>query len=101
MYVKPILDYSVSVWALHTTCAIKRLDSTQQCGARFVMSDYRCTSSVSSMLQYTETQHKEARLIIFYKIIHEIVNGPLPAYIHQSSRSSRGTISNTYSQYSM
>jgi len=59
------------------------------------MSDYRHISSVSSMLSSlhwynTETQHKEARLIMFYKITHGIVNVPLPAYIHQSSRPLRG-----------
>jgi len=94
-YVKLILDYSVSVWAPHTNRAINQLDSIQWHGTHFVMSDYRRTSSVSSMLlslhwYNTETQHKEAHLIMFYKIIHGIVNVPLPAYIHQSSRPSRG-----------
>jgi len=63
-YVKPILDYSVSVWAPHANRAINQLDSIQWCGAHFVMSDYCCTSSVSSMLSSlhwynTKTQHKK------------------------------------------
>ena len=38
---------------------------------------------LSSLHWYNiETQHKEAHLIMFYKIIHGIVNVPLPAFIH-------------------
>jgi len=91
MYVKPIIDYSASVWAPHTNWGINQLNSIQRQGARFVMSYYRCTSSVSNMLSHLrwssiESQHKEACLIMFFKVIHGIVNLQLPTYIQHSSR---------------
>ena len=102
------MDYSVLVWAPHTNRAINQLDSIQCCGAYFVMSDYRHTSSVTSMLSTlqwpsTETQFEEACLIMFYKIILEIVNNPLPLYICLPSRPSRAreTILITHNQQSM
>ena len=62
------------------------------------MSDYQVRTtkySVSPMLlslhwHNIKTQHKEICLLMFYKIIHGIVNVPLHSYIHQSSRLSRG-----------
>jgi len=37
--IKPIIDYSVSVWALHTNQGINQLNSIRHRGARFVMYD--------------------------------------------------------------
>jgi len=93
MYVKPIIDYSVSVWAPHTYWAINQLNSIQRRDALFFMSDYRHASSVSNMLSYLqwfsiESQHKEARLIMFFKVIHGI--GNLLTCIQHSSRPLRG-----------
>ena len=45
-YVRPILEYAVSVWAPHT----KKLESIQWRAARFVMGDFQRTSSVTSMV---------------------------------------------------
>jgi len=84
----------VSVWAPHTNCAINQLDSIQRHGTRFnllcqiiavpvvfLLCCHHCTG-----ITLRHMQHKEVCLLIFYKIIHGIVNVPLPAYIHQSSR---------------
>jgi len=90
------LYQTVSVWAPHTKRAINQLNSIQRRGARFVMSDYRSSSSsVSTMLSWLqwsniESQHKEARLIMSHKIIYGTVNIQLPNYIQHSSRPSRG-----------
>jgi len=96
MYVKPIVDYSVSVWAPHTNWAINQLNSIKCWGARFIMSNYCRTGSVSNMLTHlqcssTESQHKEARLIMFLRLfMHGIVNLQLSTYTQQSSRPLRG-----------
>ena len=51
MHVRPILEYTAVVWASHTRCDIERLEAVQRQAARFVMSDYNRTSSVTVMLQ--------------------------------------------------
>ena len=86
-YVKPILEYVVTVWAPYTRCSIDKLESVQRCAARFVMSDYYLTSSVSAMLFYLkwnkiEIQNKEMRLIMFYKIMHDHVDVDPPDCVH-------------------
>ena len=35
------------VWAPHTKCDIERVEAVQRRAARFVMSDYNCTSNVT------------------------------------------------------
>ena len=50
MYVKPILNYSVLVWASNNNHAIKQLGSIQRHSTHSVMSNYCHTSSVSSTL---------------------------------------------------
>jgi len=61
MYVKPIIDYSVSVWTPHTYRAINQLNNIQCQGAHFVMSDYRHASSVSNMLSSLQWSSIETR----------------------------------------
>ena len=50
-YVRPILEYSLAVWAPHTKRSIDKLEAVQRRAARYVMDDYRYNSSVSSMIQ--------------------------------------------------
>ena len=45
-YVRPILEYAVSVWAPHTKRSIYKLESIQRRAARFVMGDFQRTSIV-------------------------------------------------------
>ena len=94
-YVKPILEYAVTVWAPYTRCSIDKLESVQRRAARFVMSDYYPTSSVSAMLFYLkwnkiEIQNKEMRLIMFYKILHGHVDVNLPDCVLVNTRFTRG-----------
>ena len=51
-YVKPILEYAVTVWAPYTRCSINKLESVQRHATRFVMYDCYPTSSISAMLFY-------------------------------------------------
>ena len=79
------------VWTPHTRCAINKLESVQRRAARFVMSNYSRTSSVTDMLNSlnwnsVETRIKELRLHTLYKIIYECVNLLLPSYPTQATR---------------
>ena len=51
-YVKPILEYTITVWVPYTRCSINKLKSVQRHTAHFSMSDYYLTSDVSTMLPY-------------------------------------------------
>ena len=50
-YVKPLWEYSSSVWNPHTQRNINKLEAVQRRAARAVLKDYDRTSSVTSMLQ--------------------------------------------------
>ena len=94
-YVRPILEYAVSVWAPHIKRSIYKLESIQRRAARFVMGDFQHTSSVTSMissLNWTtlETHIKILRLVLFYKILNNHVDLLLPDYIMNSARVTRG-----------
>ena len=43
-FVKPILDYSASVWTPHSLKYINKLEAIQKRAARFIMSDFRRTT---------------------------------------------------------
>ena len=63
----------MTVWAPYTRCGINKLESIQRHAARFVMSDYHRTSSVTEMintLNWTsiELRNKELCLLTFYKL---------------------------------
>lgn len=77
-YVRPILEYAVTVWDTHTQQAIAKLEAVQRRAARFVMRRYRNTSSVSAMmnqLKWTslEERRRIARLTMLYRIQHGLV----------------------------
>ena len=72
LYVKPILEYAAVVWASHTRCNIDKLEIVQRRAARFVMSDYNRTSSVTAMLHDLNwntlySRRRTSRLCLLYK----------------------------------
>ena len=101
MYIRPILEYSSTVWAPHTKrSGIDKLEAVQKRAAscRYVMNDYSYNSSVSSMIRSLKwnslsTRRNISRLIIFYKILHQTVDVTLPDYIspYTYSAITRGT----------
>ena len=77
-YVRPILEYAVTVWDTHTQEAITKLEAVQRRAARFVMRRYRNTSSVSAMIHdlhwaSLEERRRIARLTILFKIQHNLI----------------------------
>ena len=64
--------------------------------ARWVMSDYSSYSSVSDMLRRLgwrtfEQGCADSQLVLFYKIVHGLVDIPLPTYVIPLNRYSRTT----------
>ena len=95
LFVKPILNYAATVWSPYTQCYKNKLESIQRRAARFVMSDYHRTSSVSAMInslnwQSISRQHEELCLIMFFKIVNKLVELPMPEYIISAPRLTRG-----------
>ena len=102
MYVRLILEYAVVIWAPHTGCDIERLEAVRGRVARFVMSDYNLTSSVTVMLQdlnwdTLSSRRQTSRLCLLYKILHNIVDVKLPcqAISHHQLDSQEVTIKNS------
>ena len=76
-YVHPALEYARTVWDTYTQQHIDHIEAIQSQAARFVMQQYRRTSSASAMiedLKWTSLQdrRKTARLAMLY-IIHNII----------------------------
>ena len=94
-FARPILNYAAPVWAPHANYHINKIESIQKGAARFVMSDFRRTSGISTKLttlqwRPVEIQHKELWLIMLFKIIHGLVELRLPDYIIPAPRITRG-----------
>ena len=92
--VRPQLEYCSSVWSPHTQSNIHKIEMVQRRAARWVTHDYSHYSSVTEMLNLLkwrslENRRSDARILIFYKIIHGLVAVPMPPYICKPSRLTR------------
>ena len=81
--VRPILEYSQTVWDPYIQQDIKAIEAVQRRAARYVTSRYRRTSSVTNMINQLEWQmlqqrRKAARLTMFYKIHNGLVAVQMP-----------------------
>ena len=77
-YVRPLMEYAVTVWDPHTQKSVDRLEAIQRRAARFVLRRHRNTSSVSAMLDELrwpslEDRRRTARLSMLYRIRHDLV----------------------------
>jgi len=92
--VRPVLEYSQTVWDPYTTAGVDRIESVQRRAARFTLCRYRRTSSVSAMLaelnwQTLAERRRLARLTMFYKIHYNLVAIIMPLSSKLYSRSTR------------
>ena len=76
--VRPILEYSSTVWSPFTKKNITAIESVERRAGRFVTSNYQQISSVTSKLlklgwPSLEQCRKIAKLIMLYKILHSKV----------------------------
>ena len=79
--VRPILEYTSSVWDPHTNVNIQKLESVQRRAARFRLGDYSRYSSVRSMLLSLDLpslqfRQKLAKLTTMYKLINGTLHIP-------------------------
>ena len=79
--VRPVLEYSQTVWDPYTAGGVNKIESVQRRAARFTLS--RRTSSVSAMLaelnwQTLAERRRLARLTMFYKIHYNLVTITMP-----------------------
>ena len=84
--VRPQLMYASTVWSPHTATNIHKLESVQQRAARWATRDYRYTSSATSMLQdlnwrTLDQRRIDSRLIMMYKVTHDLVAIPALDYL--------------------
>ena len=82
-YVRPTLEYAASVW---DPTGKWNLEATQNRCARWVVGDWRRTSSVSAMvasLQWQSRQERRARMRMhmLYKIVNGAVDIPTEPYL--------------------
>ena len=75
--VRPIMEYSSTIWDPHTSVNINRVESIQRYAARMCFRNYSRYSSVTSMLAELnlptlEERGIRAKLQLFYKIIYHL-----------------------------
>ena len=90
-YVRPLLEYSSSVWDPWQKKYIEKLEMVQHRAVRYILNDYARTSSVTLMLKKLslptlETRRKISSLVMLYKIQSGLVRIPLPSYIISTMR---------------
>ena len=90
-YVRPLLEYSSSVWDPWQKKYIHQLEMVQHRAVRYILNDYAFTSSITEMLDKIslptlENRRKIASLVMLYKIHTGQVRISLPPYITPSLR---------------
>ena len=86
------LEYAASVWDPHTVTHINQIERAQRKAARWVKSDFRRTSSVTTMLntlgwRNLAQRRADSRLVLMNKIVH--VHGLVAIHLTQLTRPSR------------
>ena len=74
----PKLEYAAAVWDPHTQTNTKLLESVQRRAARWTMSRYHNTSSVTAMLEHLgwrslQNRRIDIRLCLMFKIVNRLV----------------------------
>jgi hypothetical protein len=94
--VRPILEYSATVWDPHTQKNIDKVEMVQRRAARWALNRYHNTSSVTDMLQslswpILQLRRSEARLCMMYKMVHGLVATNIGLYTVPVTRHTRRT----------
>ena len=92
--VRPQVEYASSIWSPYTKVNIQRVEMVQRRAVRWIKRDYSPLSSVTAMqdnlgLRTLEHRRIDFRLIMFFKIYHNIVAINLPDYIYKPDRLTR------------
>ncbi|KAK3095084.1 hypothetical protein FSP39_010107 [Pinctada imbricata] len=92
--VRSILDYASVVWDPYQRKDVDQLEGIQRRAARFVCNDYSRYSSVSKMMEKLKwrplaDRRRDLRLVLLYKIVHDLVAIPADSLFEYNTRSSR------------
>ena len=103
--VRPQLEYASAVWDPHNKNRISQIEQVQRRAARWTVSNFDRKASVTEIVQdlgwrTLDQRRADARLCLFFKILHGLVAVPLPDYIQHSTRISRDCHSMTFRQVS-
>ena len=79
--VRPIIEYTCTVWAPYTTQDIHKIEMIQRRAARFAYNKYYCAVSVTGLLESLGWPILQARinylkLLIIYKILKAMISIP-------------------------
>ena len=79
--VRPIPEYSSTLWDPHTSSNINHLEAVQRSAARMCLNSFSRNSSVTVMLNDLELpslhcRRFKSKLQMLYKIIHNLVDIP-------------------------
>jgi len=68
IFVRPLLEFSSAAWDPHLAKDVHQLECVQRRAARFVMNDYRRTTSVTSLLNQSplSVRRRNSRLVAYY-----------------------------------
>ena len=91
---RPTLEYASTTWASKTATLNQIIVMVQRRSARFVMNDYRRTSSATAMLETLnwdtlERRRDQARLTMMFRIVHQLVDIPAETCLTPSSQTGR------------
>ena len=103
--VRPLLEYSGSVWDPHSKSLINQLEAVQRRAARFCLNDFKSRSpgAVTKMLRDLEWEsladrRQTSRLVILYKSLNGHLSLPIGNLVQPIDRTSRHTNSKGFKQ---
>ena len=83
--VRPIMEYAAPVWDPYYNIDTYKLEKVQRRAARWILSEYSRTISVTSLLStlnipMLQQRRQSSRLTLFYKIINNSLPISIPAH---------------------
>ena len=101
--VRPQLEYASAVWDPNHKKHISQLEQVQRRTARWTVGNFDRHASVTKIMQdlgwrTLDQRRADARLCLFFKVIHGLVAVPLPDYVQYSNRIFRYCHSMTFRQ---
>ena len=92
--VRPILEYASIIWDPQTATNIHKLEMVQRRSARHIMHNYTRHASVTTMLQHLnlptlQQRRQHFKIIMLYRIRHQLANIPTATYITPSTRNTQ------------
>ena len=87
--VRPVMEYSASVWSPHYKKLKRPIEMVQRRAARFVLHRYERKASVTDMIlqlkwDTLEQRRLKARTVMMYRIIHNLVMIPADQLIYST-----------------